>query len=69
MGEQRPHLLPCPFCGDDPRYIPEHQGDMNIFCANEYNGCPAPSVYLSVNERDKAIEMWNRRTAPTGKRS
>lgn len=38
------------------------------FCANEYNGCPAPSVYLSIKDHDKAVEMWNRRTPPTGNR-
>lgn len=63
--ERAPDLKRCPFCGDAPRFIDDTgYGDCQIFCANEFNGCPAPDVQSSASEPEKAIAAWNRRPSP-----
>lgn len=55
-------LLPCPFCGKPPRFIDDTgHGDCQVFCAEEYNGCPAPGAQSSAKEPHHAIAAWNRR--------
>lgn len=53
-------LLPCPFCGEE---VELKQG--KAFEWPECNGCKGTGLYTvwKAEERDKAIEAWNRRAA------
>lgn len=53
-------LLPCPFCGTEPRVAKTNDGRTYIGCDN-LRTCPAfPSTYPSVNE-EAAVKAWNTR--------
>jgi hypothetical protein len=67
MTPPKVELKPCPFCGDAPRFIDDTgYGDCQVFCANEYNGCPAPCSQSMATEPEKAIAAWNRRAKQEG---
>ena len=64
-----PGLLPCPFCGEAPRFIDDGSyGVCSVFCPNEFNGCPAPSSYGPAVEAARVIAEWNRRASPPNPR-
>jgi len=54
----RAALLPCPFCGGQPKYITT-QGEHGFYCHNQACSCkPETEPYMS---KETAIKAWNTR--------
>lgn len=52
-------LLPCPFCGTEPRLIDGRDNEVGYFVRCEYCRIDYPSSVL--NAAEKAIALWNTR--------
>ena len=59
-------LLPCPFCGEMPKYYPDPGGGgPYIFCENDAGCYVRPSVWPKLAGRGvNIVSAWNRRAAP-----
>lgn len=57
-------LLPCPFCGREPRVCPDDSyGACQVFCPGEHQDCEAhPSIHMEKDQLGEAIAAWNRRS-------
>jgi ssDNA-binding Zn-finger/Zn-ribbon topoisomerase 1 len=55
---EKPDLLPCPFCGKQPRVVEDTSyGDCQVFCV-----CDAePCIMREVGHLEEAKKLWNTR--------
>jgi len=64
-------LLPCPFCGREPRLIPNTSyGEARVMCFDDCEVQPIASAELDRGETaEDAVRRWNTRPRPSRENS
>lgn len=58
--DDKPLLLPCPFCGGGAHV--QHIGrNYYVICSDDLDTCMVRPVTAGVRTEEQAVEIWNRR--------